>query len=1342
MLLRNNSPHAIRFEWSCSSSILQCTPQLGHMSPGSTKQLTLRLYTDTVSGETISTVFRVKSITTMEGDDWDNTQTKSRWAVLSPAEDPDAVENSTSSESNTRKNVRKVLEAVPEPSYNVTGDLSLQKTLYVSYATEFASYKITLPMSGDMEISDNLTFPLTKIFQRRIATLRVKNTGLNVLPFSFEIHDPQRQSGREGGMPGVFTVEPASGKIDPRAYQDVSVIFAPKSIENTSQVLVGSFPHSLEPKVYISLQGTAECPLVHFNVPASDYLVSRVDGEAGTNLDPNTIPLMFYSCGLNSKCSVRFKVINPSTNTYRFEWISDPLSRRISPFRCLTPSGSIAAGKQYEMAFDYFSNSIGISEAKWSFFISGHMSVSFLLVGKTDEPNVFLHVSRVHFGGVTVGNKDERIIELENRENTSFPFEFDRTMLNSEDCCVGVKPLSGTIPPKSIMPLTVSFTPRDEVSVNVRLLCRVKRMSDPLTINVKGEGLRIHPSLTIEDDDVDDLAEPVFVPQLQMFHCFLGRVQPNTVVKKRFVLTNDGQCSMDYVMLVPEHRFLKLSPLSGTVGPKQRAVMSLVYFPTEEEILRNFKIQCRIDKVPVYNIRLGAVAYVPKVQLSFMNHDFGPCFITEFSSDSVVTKTLSMMNTEAKESVALDCILSKNGIFELDGTSFVLSPGEMRNLVISFAPPEVGDFTSELQITFNGSYSIYIPLKGEGIIPRIEVPIRSIKLGGARIGERRVAELRLDCRSRAVTPISFVNCVDEALREKGISIFPNEPFLMRPREVRTVTVSFKPTARMPEFQRELRMLVCGREMPLVVVSAFCEDAEVHLDVQNILFNDVVVGTTAFRRIVIMNSGDISQRFRWDPTLSTQSEMRVVPPTGLVRAHSEQVCEFVYTPKDAGNVFRRNVRVEFDDAPAATVNVEAHATERPKAEAVLTFSCCAKATTTKTVPVDNPTDGTWTIKPVIDSRLWTAPKSFQINPRSTALLPVTYAPMFVSGEKDTATLFIPFHNGAARVIELEGVASHPMEEGKVAVKTIEAGTPHLENFEVYNSTTQPLRFQVNAQWTPELEKGMVTVKAPASIDVPAKQMKICAITFVILKEGDLRGTVQFRCPEREDHTQVFDLALRVVPKKVSSRTELVAKVRNAAIHLMPVKNPLGKNAHANIRVENGSDVIFVDSSINIPPKGTVDVPIRFFPLVHKEYPVATVTATSVEIGTVSCQLLLRSKPPEPEKVTRVSCPLGQTTVFPLRFTHYCKSNCEFTVRFGSKVTPFSKVGSSSNVKMPGTTRPEGQEVSMEIQYEPTVVGEIKESIEVFSPQAGLYIFLFWHRAYRRSARGHSCFVWGR
>ncbi|ESL05890.1 hypothetical protein TRSC58_06445 [Trypanosoma rangeli SC58] len=1318
--LCNNSPHAIRFNWSCPSSILQCSPQVGHISPGSSKQLTLRLYTDVVSSETISCIFRVMSIEILGGEDWDSAQTKPRWVVVS-SEEAEPGEVSVSSENDTRKNVRRVFETVPEPLYNATNDLVLEKFFYVSYACDFAAYKVTLPMSGDVEVIDTLTFPLTKIFQRRIAVLRVHNTGLSVLPFNFEVNDSLQRLGNASDVAGVFTVEPASGKVESNTYQDVRVTFAPKTIEDVSQVLIGSFPHSAQPKFHVLLQGTAECPLVHFNVPPCDYLAFRMDGEAGPELNPDTIPIMFYSCGMQSKCTVSFKVINPSTTTYRFEWMNDPTLQRISPFRCLTPSGSISAGKQYEMTFDYTSSSIGIREAKWTFFISGHMSVPFLLVGKTEEPNVFMRVTRVNFGGLTVGNKTERIIELENREDMPFTFSFDRSVLSSEKCPVGVRPLGGTIPPRSAIPLTVSFTPKDETAVDIRLLCRVKRMSDPLTINVKGEGLCIHSLLTIEDEDADDTSEPAIVLPSQTFYFNLGHVQVETVVQKRFVLTNDGQCSMDYIMVVPEHRFIQVDPLSGTVAPKQRAVIMLVYSPTEEETVRNFKIQCKVEKTIVYNIRLGAISYVPKVQFGFMKHDFGPCFITEFSSDSIVSKTLSMMNMEVKESVALDCILSHGNIFDLDGNSFVLSPGEVRNLNISFTPFEVGEFTSELRITLNGSYSFFILLRGEGVIPRIEVPVRFLKLGVARIGERRVAELRLDCRSRTVTPVSLVGCVDADLQQKGVSIVPAELFLMRPREIRTITVSFKPTARIPEFQRELRMIVCGREMPLAIISGSCEDAEVHLDIQNILFDDVVVGATASRRIVIMNSGDLSQRFKWDLLLLPQGEMQVIPSAGSVHAHAEQVCEFVYTPKKPGNAFRRAVSVEFDDAPALSVNVEAHAVERPKVETVLLFECCAQATTTKKVSVNNPTDTAWTVKPIIEGRLWTAPRLFQIGPRSTALLPVTYAPLFATKEKDIATLFIPLPNGSAHHIQLEGVASHPAEEASVTEKTIEANTPHRETFEIHNGTAQPLRFHVSVQWSPEPEKGMVTVKAPVSIDVPAKQTKSCSIIFSSLKEGNIRGTAHFRCIEREDYTQVFDVALRVVPKTVSSMSQLVAAVRNAATYFMSIRNPLEKNVTVSTRVENGNDVIFVDSSITIPRKSTMDIPIRFFPLLHKEYPAATVTATSAELGTVSCKLQLRSTPPGPEEVTRVTCPLGQMVVFPLRFKHYYKNNCDFVVRIGSKVSPFSKAGNASNVKAPGTTRQEGQEVVVEIQYEPTTIGETKELIEVFSPQAGLYTF---------------------
>lgn len=1321
--IRNNSPHAIRFEWDCSFQALQCSPTVGHMTAGSSKQVTFRLFTETTLRETVQCTLRVTSIETTEGDEWDDTQTKSKWVLPSSPEEAEGVVTSISSEADARRNLRRVQDAVPEPYYTITNDLSVQKTLYVSYSCEPTSYKITLPMNGHVDVYDPLVFPLTKILQKRSTTLRITNTGHNVLPFSFLVKNCQQQANNDTENCGVFTVEPASGDVQPLTHRDVSVTFAPKSIEHAAQLLLGTFPHSEHPNLSLLLQGTAECPLVHFNVPQCDYLTTRIDGEAGPDLHPDTIPIIFRACGLQTKCTVSFKVINPSATTYRFEWMSDPLSQQISPFRCLTPSGSITAGKQYEMTFDYVATSIGTRESKWTFFISDHISVPFLLVGKGKEPNVSLSLSKVNFGGITVGNKDERLVKLENHEDASFSFSFDRSLLEGENSCIAVKPISGVVPPKSSLPVTVVFFPKDEISVNVRLTCRVKRLVDPLTLNVKGEGLRVHSLLTIEEEDIDSITEPITVPLSQRFHFNLGRVQVDTVVKKRLVLLNEGQCAMDYVLAVPEHRFINITPQSGTVGPKQRAVMVLSYSPKEEETLRSFKFHCRVDKSSVYTICLKAVSYLPKIQFSFTKHDFGPCFTAEFASDTVVSTTLNMINGEAKESVSLDCALSNDDIFDLSATSFLLQPGEMQSVKISFSPREVGNFMSDLRVLINGSYSVYIPLVGEGIVPRIEVPIRFLKLGAARIGERRSAELRLDCRSLAITPVSLANTVDASLREKGVSFSPNDLFLMRPREVRTITVSFKPTIRMPEFQREVRMLVCGREVPLAIVSGSCEDAEVHLDVQNILFDDVVVGASACRRIVIMNSGDISQRFKWDLLLLGGGEMKINPASGFIRAHAEHTCEIVYTPKKAKTSFRRPITVEFDSAPPLSVNVEAHSIERPKAVTVMSFNCKAKSSETKTLSVENPTDMLWTVKPTIDNRLWTSPRTLTVNPKSSAKLSVTYSPLFVSRDKEVGTLFIPLPTGSALTVQLEGVTTSPIGPEVVQEKQVEANLPHKETFEVQNGTSHPLRFHVTVNWTPEPESGTVTVKAPVTIDVPAKQTKECSIIICPMNEGSLRGTVEFRCAEREDYTQVFNVALRVLQRTLSSRSELVATVRTSAIHRLAITNPLAKNVTVNTKVENGSDCIFVDPSIVIPRKSTVDLPIRFFPLLHKEYPTATVTATSPELGVTSCRLNLSSNPPLPEKASHVSCPLGQSIVFPLCFTHYSKANCEFTVRMTSKTTSFTKCGNPGSVKVPGTTRPEGCRVTVDLQYEPTCVGETKEVIEVISPQAGTYIFPF-------------------
>lgn len=75
-----------------------------------------------------------------------------------------------------------------------------------------------------------------------------------------------------------------------------------------------------------------------------------------------------------------------------------------------------------------------------------------------------------------------------------------------------------------------------------------------------------------------------------------------------------------------------------------------------------------------------------------------------------------------------------------------------------------------------------------------------------------------------------------------------------------VTLHFTPVKRMGEFQREMMMHVCGREFPFALLTGACEDSEIHLNVNTLRFNDVVIGSSATRRLVIMNSGDISQKF--------------------------------------------------------------------------------------------------------------------------------------------------------------------------------------------------------------------------------------------------------------------------------------------------------------------------------------------------------------------------------------------------------------------------------------------------------------------------------------------------
>ena len=89
------------------------------------------------------------------------------------------------------------------------------------------------------------------------------------------IPDPCPLSQADDTDPGTFTVEPASGVLGAGATTTVRLRYAPMDVDGPHRCVLQGTVHNLlpdAPQPRIELSGTAECPLVHFEMTPSDYL--------------------------------------------------------------------------------------------------------------------------------------------------------------------------------------------------------------------------------------------------------------------------------------------------------------------------------------------------------------------------------------------------------------------------------------------------------------------------------------------------------------------------------------------------------------------------------------------------------------------------------------------------------------------------------------------------------------------------------------------------------------------------------------------------------------------------------------------------------------------------------------------------------------------------------------------------------------------------------------------------------------------------------------------------------------------------------------------------------------
>ena len=296
-----------------------------------------------------------------------------------------------------------IKETIGEPFHSIVADAEVQKlNLSCSGQADIARYKCE-------SNGENIPFKPTFMFQSTMHSFSLTNESSIPLPVKWSMDD-MKQRGRTAGTRGLgssqslrtmqsrsgtaasapstipcpFSIEPAEFTVAPNTSHSFALTFLPTEADDFVYLLRGDTIPSLvvatteEPEpgllgpIRMVLRGTGKRPICHFELTESlDYLMRRplnLKNEVGLQSPIETTDLRVVeleSCGLRTRNTFRFHIINPTADNFEFLWeaVGDP-----SPFwRCVQSSGMLFGGKRIEIVFEYLPEDTSVAESFFEF---------------------------------------------------------------------------------------------------------------------------------------------------------------------------------------------------------------------------------------------------------------------------------------------------------------------------------------------------------------------------------------------------------------------------------------------------------------------------------------------------------------------------------------------------------------------------------------------------------------------------------------------------------------------------------------------------------------------------------------------------------------------------------------------------------------------------------------------------------------------------------------------------------------------------------------------------------------------------------------------------------------
>ncbi|XP_040894088.1 hydrocephalus-inducing protein homolog [Toxotes jaculatrix] len=1344
-MTNHSSSQVVKFEWPPAGPHVFFSPQVGHLHAGCSKEVTVTFSSNhpaTLKSQPMRCkLCQVEFQQPLEQvADWDDRQRTVQWLSASK-------QASGTQPQPPEKN--KVIRTDPEPCCSVVEDSQWELELRISAVCDYVKFSCD---------TNTVHFKDTMLYQTRLHQLQIVNEGNIKLEYSWQVlmepsnntvNNDQRDetsvsrpgSRSAGALTGTrpasalasvmsllmgspelppFSVEPSVGAIEPGSTQNFSIRFSPLEVAQFQGRLLCSIPNLQDgdQAPCISVCGRSLQPHCHFDLEDSDYISgNHRNPEFRDPLDPNIRVIEFKAVGFSVPSKRCFIVVNPTSKPYSFKWKCEDAGG--SPFHCLTPCGTILPGKKVEMCFEYVAEQLDAVESFWSFVIETlSLSFPFLCVGNTREPLIYLSRPHLDFGDLLVGRKVEQTVDLVNGEEEPFHFTVLQSSLLSEDqqSSLSLQPMSGTVSPKDRLPLSVSFTPCREGYISFRLVVRVKRRSEPLTLTVKADCFTMSTLVQVENPD-GGLRE---ISSNHQDTLDFGKVGISEQSTFHFLVSNLARFSLEvnFDLTGPSEmlKHLEPKPQNAIIEVGEQLQSSLFFCPQSNCNLHNVRLSIKVKHGPTFTFAIKGRSVAPSLDFSFTKFNFGKCFL--YCPGMVPASQTLVISNKGEHDISVQCQFKNTSYLEMNFKPDVLSPGAVTEVPVTFYPREACRYHEKITFILNSCVTKQVDIHGQGIEMKLEVEDprqRKVKLGSLMLGQKVKKQVVLVNRSPADLSFTLLLNTNKPLDPKDLSVSPaGELNLKASGGSCNVEIQFSPRQHIPPFKAELQAEFAGLLHPLLTIQGCCQGVEVQLDQDHVAFGAVVQRCRARKRIVMMNTGDIGARFHWK-TKNFPPELSISPATGYICPGIEVPFDVTFAPEELSNDTRyENLScfVENSSSPIA-LTVTGSCIVASTSKEVVNFVCPVRGSHTQTLPILNPTNQRCSIRPVIEGKQWSAAPSVTLEPLQNKSYEITYRPltMTADGKKHLGSVFFSFPDGTGMLYSLQGTADPPKAEDTI-MHELPAKTKHTELLPVHNWLSKQQRFRVLIDiLKPEKPDATVSLKGLEYIDVPALSKRDYKMSFFTYREGQYDTKVTFH-NEVTGEYMFYPVTFKATSPGVLSTIELVTTVRRTASATVQVENPLATATCLTTECKC--------SDISAPPQHTVpgqsrgSLSFEYQPL-HAGESTARLTLHNNDLGYFHYNLLLRALPPPPEKTVLFNASLGRSHSVLVKFINYSRSKTEYSCKTDC---PDFTVDKSVGVS-PGFQA--GSEASVEVCFEPHRLGEVRGQLSLSSGIGGDYIF---------------------